>query len=193
MAIVSSALGSAVAAPLLKHGMELLLPVVRDVVAGAFGESAANRIVSEVKLRSLDIDGSLIAARAEAIQRDQGGTWLQRNWRPISMLVFVYMAFHIVVVGPVLDAWLFDAPGDARTLVPHDPALLGRIIDLIRWGLTGYVTGRSAEKITRTVMATRAERREVEAPYVDAADAPPIPPDYTERDAPFLRPTRTPD
>lgn len=65
------------------------------------------------------------------ISEIQGGSWLQRNWRPLTMLTFV---------GLIVAKWLgFTAPGVTEAI---EVELLG----IIKVGLGGYVIGRSAEK-----------------------------------------------
>lgn len=58
----------------------------------------------------------------------QGQSWLQRNWRPITMLTFL-----ILVVCDSFGLLAFRLADDAWTL--------------LQIGLGGYVVGRSVEKI----------------------------------------------
>ena len=75
--------------------------------------------------KELDTAGNIIVAETK------GDSWIQRNWRPITMLVFV---------GLVVAKWLgFTAPGVSEEI---ELALL----DIIKVGLGGYVVGRSVEK-----------------------------------------------
>ena len=75
--------------------------------------------------KELDTAGNIIVVEAK------GDSWIQRNWRPITMLVFV---------GLVVAKWLgFTAPGVSEEI---ELALL----DIIKVGLGGYVVGRSVEK-----------------------------------------------
>ena len=75
----------------------------------------------------LDSQASIIIAEAK------GESWLQRNWRPITMLTFVFLIFH----NSALVTWFGLAP------IPIEPDLW----DVIKIGLGGYVVGRSGEKI----------------------------------------------
>lgn len=62
----------------------------------------------------------------------QGQSWLQRTWRPITMLVFVAL---------IVTRWLgWSAPnlGESEAL---------KLWDIVQLGLGGYVIGRSAEKV----------------------------------------------
>ncbi len=77
-------------------------------------------------------------AAAEVVRAEaQGQSWLQRTWRPITMLVFV---------GLIVARWLgFSAPnlGEAEVL---------KLWDIVEIGLGGYVIGRSAEKVLPAVV-----------------------------------------
>ena len=78
---------------------------------------------------TLDLEHEKLAARASLIAAEIGGqSWLQRNWRPITMLSFLVLvildAFGLLVFRLSDEAWL-----------------------LLQIGLGGYVVGRSAEKM----------------------------------------------
>jgi len=74
------------------------------------------------------LQGSIIIAEA------QGGSWMQRNWRPITMLTFL-----ILVVCDSFGLLAFRLAEQAWTL--------------LQIGLGGYVVGRSAEKIVPKLIA----------------------------------------
>ena len=74
----------------------------------------------ELKIQQMQAD----VIKAEA----QGASWLQRSWRPITMLVFVTLV--------VLD-----------TLGITPNRLAPEAWTLLQLGLGGYVIGRSAEKV----------------------------------------------
>ena len=61
-----------------------------------------------------------------------GSSWLQQNWRPITMLIFVGLFF--------LDKFM---------LLPRP--MTTDELDLIRLGLTGYIAGRTFEKVVSIV------------------------------------------
>ena len=79
--------------------------------------------------KTLDITTKLIEVQSSVIVAEAGGkSWLQRNWRPITMICFLVLV--------ILDsfAWL------PNKLAPQAWTLLSI-------GLGGYVVGRSAEKV----------------------------------------------
>ncbi len=71
----------------------------------------------------------MMKAKTQIITAEaQGNSWLQRNWRPITMLTFLGLV--------VLDTF-------GLTAIP----LSGEAWTLLQIGLGGYVVGRSVEKI----------------------------------------------
>ena len=64
-------------------------------------------------------------------------SWIARNWRPITMLVFVFIIFNNFVLVPYGTAFGFPMPS---VMLPPD------MFALLKIGLGGYVVGRSAEK-----------------------------------------------
>ena len=99
-------------------------------------QSIENEFMSKV----LDYETKLMDSQASIIKAEATGqSWLQRNWRPITMLTFLILvvcdSFGILAFRLSNEAWV-----------------------LLQIGLGGYVAGRSAEKITGQVMRVRASR-----------------------------------
>ena len=86
-------------------------------------------IQNEMHSKVLDYETKILESKTAIITAEANGqSWLQRSWRPISMLVFLSLV--------VFDSfgWL------ANPLAPEAWTLL-------QIGLGGYVVGGSAEKI----------------------------------------------
>ncbi len=91
-----------------------------------------NQFASKV----LDYETKLMESQASIIKAEATGhSWLQRNWRPITMMTFLILV--------VLDSFGLLA----SKLAPEAWTLL-------QIGLGGYVIGRSAEKIVPKVTDT---------------------------------------
>jgi hypothetical protein len=74
-------------------------------------------------------EGKVAEARSKTVAAEaQGQSWLQRNWRPITMIVFLILI--------VLDSF---------GKLPH--RLPQQAWDLMGLGFIGYISGRSVEKI----------------------------------------------
>ena len=83
----------------------------------------------------LEYQKSLNEAQANIIMAEAGGkSWIQRSWRPVTMLTFV---------GIVLMR------GFGLTVAVPE-AVEVELMSLIKIGLGGYVAGRSIEKVTET-------------------------------------------
>jgi hypothetical protein len=83
--------------------------------------------VLEYEAKIMELQTSVIKSEAE------GSSWLQKSWRPITMLTFLMLV--------VLDSfgWL------ANRLAPEAWTLL-------QVGLGGYVVGRTIEKVAPSMM-----------------------------------------
>jgi hypothetical protein len=85
---------------------------------------------NEALALALALERERLAAQAAIVSDEAGGaSWLQRNWRPITMLSFLGLviadAFGMLAFRLADQAWL-----------------------LLQIGLGGYVVGRSVEKIS---------------------------------------------
>jgi len=78
--------------------------------------------------------GGIIVAEAK------GDSWLQRNWRPVIMMIFGTIVANNYIVAPYIEL-LFGAKYKLVLEIPAD------MWGLLKLGLSGYVVGRSLEKI----------------------------------------------
>lgn len=90
------------------------------------------------------------ASRDIIIAEAQSESWLTRNWRPITMMTFLWVILWYAWLQPALVAW--------AGLTPIEPTYvqIGELINLITIGLTGYVGGRSLEKIANNWRSGKA-------------------------------------
>lgn len=89
------------------------------------------KIENQLSLKILEYESKLMEAQASVIRAESTGqSWIQRNWRPVTMLTFLVLV--------VLDTF-----GVFHTELNEKAWLLLQI------GLGGYVVGRSAEKIVQ--------------------------------------------
>lgn len=86
-------------------------------------------IKNNMSLKLLDYESQLLKSKASIITAEaQGQSWMQRNWRPVTMITFLALV-------------VFDSFGWLANPLADDAW------DLLKIGLGGYVVGRSAEKI----------------------------------------------
>jgi hypothetical protein len=91
-------------------------------------KEALDTIASNVVGQFIELQTKYLEAQSSVIKAEaNGSSWIQRNWRPVTMLTFVVL---IVL--------------DALGLLPNrlNPAFM----ELVKYGLGGYVVGRSIEK-----------------------------------------------
>lgn len=79
------------------------------------------------EMEATELQGAIDIIKAEA----QGGSWIQRSWRPILMLWFA------ALVGA---HWLGFTPENLP------PEAVAALLDIVKVGIGGYVVGRTAEK-----------------------------------------------
>jgi len=94
-------------------------------------------VENELLAKVIDYESKLLEGKTAIITAEATGqSWMQRNWRPITMLTF------LVLVVCDSFGWLpSPLAGDAWTL--------------LQIGLGGYVAGRSAEKMTQQYLQAR--------------------------------------
>jgi len=93
-----------------------------------------------------------LTAAARVIEAEAKAGWFASSWRPLLMYVLIFILIWNYVLGPVLLFFFkasitIDLPGDVWTL--------------LQIGLGGYVVGRSAESVART-MANKSQSKEQE-------------------------------
>jgi len=89
---------------------------------------------TQVMSGMLEYEKSLVESQSKIVTAEATGkSWLQRNWRPITMMVFLLLV--------VCDSfgWLVNRLADQAWT-------------LLQLGLGGYVVGRSAEKVTAPII-----------------------------------------
>ena len=117
----------------------LILPgVFKEVDKAVPDQDLGARLKASIQTAVLSADVSALEAQAGIIGAEaKGESWLQRNWRPVTMMVFVFIVANNYVIAPYAQA-IFDR----SVSLPTPPDLWA----LIKIGLGGYVVGRSAEK-----------------------------------------------
>lgn len=113
--------------------------------------SEEEKLAAKAKLRELETAATAqILSHAETLfqsQRDvlvaeiQGDSWLQQAWRPITMLVFVFIILNNYVIVPYVSAFGGTVPA---LEIPNG------MWALLNVGIGGYIISRGAEKIVKT-------------------------------------------
>lgn len=94
-------------------------------------------VENEFLAKVIDYETQLLQSKTAIITAEATGqSWIQRNWRPITMLTFLVLV-------------VFDSFG----WLPNP--LAKEAWTLLQIGLGGYVAGRSGEKITQQYLKSR--------------------------------------
>lgn len=132
-------------------GVFAAIPVIGAILDKGLGiidkcvedKDLKTQLKAQFESQLLQLDFSIISKQIEAqaqiiAAETQGRSWLQRNWRPILMLVVVAIVANNYLLFPYL-----------RLLFPgyvHMLDLPERLWDLMTLGVGGYIAGRSVEK-----------------------------------------------
>lgn len=98
------------------------------------------RIQTEMSVKLLEYEKQLLASKTQVITAEANGqSWLQRSWRPITMLIFVALV-------------VLDGLGLLENPMPSD------VWSVIKLGLGGYLGGRTVEKVVTQVTQGRKNK-----------------------------------
>lgn len=118
-------------------------------LVGAVGEVVDRLTLPVREKRQLEADllrvlaeweRARVEAQSAVLVEEAKGSWLQRSWRPLVMLVFAV----IVLVGTFTSLPILEETS--------------RFWDLLEIGLGGYVVGRGGEKIAGAIFKLKTKR-----------------------------------
>jgi predicted MFS family arabinose efflux permease len=130
------------AIPVVGKLLEKVLGVVDQAVED---KDQAKKLKADMAMAAMSMDHSefetLIKEQASIIKAEATGqSWLQRNWRPLLMLIIMVIIANNYIFFPYLS--LFTTKAVMLDLPVY-------MWDLIKLGVGGYVVGRSGEKIVK--------------------------------------------
>ncbi|MEM7617663.1 MAG: holin family protein [Pseudomonadota bacterium] len=115
---------------LLDTGLKIIDKIIPDPKQRAQAKATLLEVQQKGDLQEIEASMKIIVAEAQ-------GSYLQRNWRPITMLVFVAIIANNYILYPYLSLFWNEAP--ILTLAPE-------MWDVLKIGIGGYIAGRSVEK-----------------------------------------------
>lgn len=129
---------------LLKGASDIIGRFVADPDKKIEAQQNLLKIQSDFQLELVKADVDWAKTQAESIEAEtKSESWLARNWRPITMMTFVF----IIAYNFIFAQWW------SLKLLPIPPDMWS----LIKIGLGGYVFGRTAEKIIPDSVASWSE------------------------------------
>ena len=110
------------------------------------------KLKADLQTQLLQSNTQELTAAAKIIEAEAKAGWFASSWRPLLMYVLIFILVWNYILGPVVKIFTgavisFELPGD--------------VWGLLQIGLGGYVVGRSAESVART-MANRPQSKEQE-------------------------------
>tara|TARA_S200002703_G_scaffold158014_1_gene167296 strand:- start:465 stop:863 length:399 start_codon:yes stop_codon:yes gene_type:complete len=116
-----------------------LLPVVGNVLDRVIPDTAErDKVKAELQAQMLQHSAEIEKAAASVVVAEaKGESWLQRNWRPVTMMSFVVIVINNYIAVPWLQT--FGAPAVSLDIPPD-------MWSLLQIGIGGYIVSRGAEK-----------------------------------------------
>lgn len=121
------------------------LQTIKELLTGGGLSDVIGKFVTDrdaaIRLEA-ELTGVLANAQRDIIVAEaQGQSWLQRNWRPLLMVVFMLILVNNFILVPYVQAF--------GATVPSLPFPNGAWA-LLNVSVGGYIAGRSGEKIMET-------------------------------------------
>ena len=100
------------------------------------------KLKAELQTQLLQSHTQELQAAARIVEAEAKAGWFASSWRPLLMYVLIFILVWNYVIVPIIKVFMgavitFELPGDVCTL--------------LNVGLGGYVIGRSAESVARTM------------------------------------------
>jgi hypothetical protein len=138
------------------------LPIIGKIVAPILGKvfgivdqlvedkDLSAKLKAQIQMAVMSMDhkefmSALEAQKSIILAEATGASWLQRNWRPLLMLMIMVILFNNYAIVPYL--MLFGIPATVLTF----PAKMWTLLII---GVGGYVGGRTVEKASSKIIET---------------------------------------
>jgi hypothetical protein len=119
---------------ILDFGSTLLDKFFPDADAAAKAKIELFKMQASGELSKLQASAGIITAEAKSDH------FIVAAWRPITMLVFVFIIANNYIIYPYLSLFIDNAP---ELTIPPD------MWDLLKIGIGGYTVGRTVEKAVK--------------------------------------------
>ncbi len=111
------------------------------------------KLKADLQTQLLQSNTQELQAAAKIIEAEAKAGWFASSWRPLLMYVLIFILVWNYILGPVVKIFTgavisFELPGD--------------VWGLLQIGLGGYVVGRSAESVARTIANKPAANKQQE-------------------------------
>ena len=138
--------------PILQAVAPLAKILFNTVDKAVADKDLAAKLKADLQTQMMQSHTQELTAAAKIIEAEAKAGWFASSWRPLLMYVLIFILIWNYVLGPVI---LFFFKASITIQLPGD------VWTLLQIGLGGYVVGRSAESVART-MANRPQPKEQE-------------------------------
>ncbi len=125
---------AALIGPVLKGIFSIIDSVIEN-------KADAGRLKTEIARRQLEFNTTELRGAIRIILAEATGSWLQKNWRPMLMLIIMLIVANNYLLFPYLSMF-------TNKVVVLD--LPDKLWTLMIVGVGGYVGGRTLEKSIKT-------------------------------------------
>ncbi len=128
---------------ILKALSSLLPSVGRTIEKVVKDKDLAAKLTFEIEKDLIGFQSQVVEAKATIIVAEaQGQSWIQRNWRPLTMLTFVAIIANNYILVPYAVAIFGE---DSIPMLDIPPGMWS----LLTVGIGGYIGGRTYEKVQK--------------------------------------------
>ena len=138
--------------PMLQAVAPLAKILFNTVDKAVADKDLAAKLKADLQTQMLQSHTQELTAAAKIIEAEAKAGWFASSWRPLLMYVLIFILVWNYVLGPVI---LFFFKASITITLPGD------VWTLLQIGLGGYVVGRSAESVART-MANKSQSKDQE-------------------------------
>lgn len=124
------------AAPAASSIMDSAGKLANDIRSAITGDMPTEK-KAELYSKILDITLETTKMQSNVIIAEAQGSFLQRNWRPLLMVMFMFIIGWNYIIAPIFRVVTLPIPKQLWTV--------------LMIGVGGYVSGRSAEKIVSNI------------------------------------------
>ena len=108
----------------------------------SYNKDLQEKLKAQLQTQLLQSNTAELQAAAKIVEAEAKAGWFSASWRPLLMYVLIFILIWNYVLGPVI---LFFFKASITITLPGD------VWTLLQIGLGGYVVGRSAESVARTM------------------------------------------
>jgi len=106
-------------------------------------KNVLEQIRNSLKAELIQAFTAAIAAKRDIIVAEiQGESWIQRNWRPLTMLIFAYIIANEYIIAPYVEV-LLNVDLRPKKIDPE-------MWNLLKLGIGGYISALGVKRVVES-------------------------------------------